>query len=222
MRALVTGGSRGLGRAIARGLLDEGWEVIVTGRDRDVLAAAVDDLPGDVVGVPGDVADGGHRAALVDRVGARLDLLVNNASTLGQVPRPHLRDVDPDAWRHAFDVNVVSPVRLATALAPALRAGRGLVVQVTSDAGTEAWAGWGVYGSSKAALDHASRVLAEEEPGLTVMVVDPGDLRTDLHQAAFPGEDIGDRPEPATVVPAFLAMIAAADAGRHTLATVPS
>jgi NAD(P)-dependent dehydrogenase (short-subunit alcohol dehydrogenase family) len=201
--ALVTGAGRGLGLALARALLSGGWHVVVDARRAGHLAAA---LPGAVV-VPGDVTDPVHRDALVTAV-SRLDLLVNNASDLGPSPLPRLADVPHAAVRRVYETNVLAPLALTQLLLPLLRASRGTVLNVSSDAAVEAYAGWGAYGSSKAALDQLSAVLAAEEPELAVYAVDPGDMRTEMHQAAFPGEDISDRPEPETVVPALLQLIA--------------
>jgi NAD(P)-dependent dehydrogenase (short-subunit alcohol dehydrogenase family) len=160
--------------------------------------------------VPGDVTDPAHRdalAAAVDGLG-RLDLLVNNASDLGPSPLPPLADVPLAAARRVLETNVLAPLALIQRFLPLLRAHGGIVLNVSSDAAVEAYAGWGAYGSSKAALDQLSAVLAAEEPGLAVYAVDPGDMRTEMHQAAFPGEDISDRPEPEAVVPALLRLIA--------------
>ena len=204
--ALVTGAGRGLGRALAGALLANGWHVVVDARRTAHLAA---DLPGALV-VPGDVTDPAHRdalAAAVDGLG-RLDLLVNNASDLGPSPLPPLADVPLAAARRVLETNVLAPLALIQRFLPLLRTDGGIVLNVSSDAAVEAYAGWGAYGSSKAALDQLSAVLAAEEPGLAVYAVDPGDMRTEMHQAAFPGEDISDRPEPETVVPALLRLIA--------------
>jgi NAD(P)-dependent dehydrogenase (short-subunit alcohol dehydrogenase family) len=207
--ALITGASRGLGRALATALSDQGWRLIVDGRDAARLAAAVDALPHPehVTAVPGDVADARHRAALAEAVGPRLDLLVNNASELGPSPLPCLADLSADDLRHVLDVNVVAPLALVQAVLPALLTTHGTVVDISSDAAVEAYAGWGGYGASKAALDQLTAVLAVENPGLRVYAVDPGDMATDMHQAAFPDEDISDRPAPETVVPSLLALL---------------
>ena len=204
--ALVTGAGRGLGRALAGALLATGWRVVGDARRTADLAAG---LPGALV-VPGDVTDPAHRdalAAAVDGLG-RLDLLVNNASDLGPSPLPPLADVPLAAARRVLETNVLAPLALIQRFLPRLRADGGIVLNVSSDAAVEAYAGWGAYGSSKAALDQLSAVLAAEEPGLAVYAVDPGDMRTEMHQAAFPGEDISDRPEPEAIVPALLRLIA--------------
>jgi NAD(P)-dependent dehydrogenase (short-subunit alcohol dehydrogenase family) len=206
--ALVTGGSRGLGLALTRALAARGWRVVTDGRDAARLAAAHDAAP-DVVAVAGDVADPAHRAALADTVTTlgRLDLVVANASDLGPTPLPSLADAPLDAVRAAYEVNVVAPLALAQLVLPALRASGGTWLAVSSDAAVEGYPGWGVYGSSKAALDQLTAVLAAEEPAIHAYAFDPGDMRTDMHQAAFPGEDISDRPEPESVVPAVLALL---------------
>jgi NAD(P)-dependent dehydrogenase (short-subunit alcohol dehydrogenase family) len=209
--ALVTGAGRGLGLALARAMVASGWRVVVDARRAAHLAAA---LPGTVV-VPGDVTDPAHRDALAAAVrglaptdGQRLDLLVNNASDLGPSPLPRLADVPLAAVRRVHETNVLAPLALTQLFLPLLRASRGTVLNISSDAAVEAYAGWGAYGSSKAALDQLTAVLAAEEPALAVYSVDPGDMRTEMHQAAFPGEDISDRPEPEAVVPALLRLIA--------------
>jgi len=211
--AIVTGGSRGLGEALAHGLVARGWGVVVDGRDPDDLAAAVARLRaagGPVVAVPGDVADGDHRRALVaaaDRLGG-VDLLVNNASTLGATPLPPLAAYPLDDLRATYEVNVVAPLALLQAALPLLRRSADpRVLDVTSDAAVEGYPGWGGYGSSKAALEQLGAVLAAEEPDLRVWTVDPGDMRTRMHQEAFPGEDISDRPPPESVVPALLTLV---------------
>ncbi|TCN39586.1 short-subunit dehydrogenase [Kribbella orskensis] len=209
--ALVTGASAGLGLALAHGLADRGWALIIDARGADALKDAADALAGrtDVVPLAGDVTDPDHRADLADAVGelGRLDLLVNNASYLGPSPLQPLAVADIDELRRVYEVDVIAPIALAQALVPALTANSGIVLNISSDAAVEAYEGWGGYGSAKAALDHASAVLAAEHPALAVYAVDPGDLRTAMHQAAFPGEDISDRPEPATAVPAFLQLL---------------
>lgn len=214
--AIVTGASRGLGRALAEGLSRAGWAVVIDGRDPLTLQAAADEIalaspPGHAVrAIPGDITDAGHRAALVAAAGdvGGLDLLVNNAGTLGTSPLPTLADYPLGDLRVAFEVNVVAPLGMIQAALPKLlESDRPRLIDITSDAGVEAYEGWGGYGAGKAALDHLGAVLAAEFPALTVWSVDPGDLRTDMHQAAFPGEDITDRPEPASVVPAFLSLI---------------
>ena len=210
--ALVTGASRGLGRALAAGLAREGFDLIIDARDAVALDAAAGALRAagvTVTAVPGDITDPAHRAALLAAAAAagRLDLLVNNAGTLGASPLPALADYPPDELRAAFEANVIAPIALTQLALPLLRASGGAVLNITSDAAVEAYTGWGGYGAAKAALEQASNVLAAEEPTLRVWWADPGDLRTDMHQLAFPGEDISDRPEPSSVVPAFLRLV---------------
>jgi NAD(P)-dependent dehydrogenase (short-subunit alcohol dehydrogenase family) len=215
--ALISGASRGLGRALAQALADRGWQLVVDARDTSDLAVA---LPSAVV-VEGDVTDPVHRESLAAAVNAlgRLDLLVNNASDLGPSPLPPLADYPLDALRHVYETDVVAPLALVQHVLAQLRESGGTVVNVSSDAAVEAYPGWGGYGPAKAALDHLSAVLAEEEPGIRVFAVDPGDMRTQMHQAAFPGEDISDRPEPETVVPALLRLLDARPAsGRYRAA----
>jgi NAD(P)-dependent dehydrogenase (short-subunit alcohol dehydrogenase family) len=209
--ALITGASQGLGRALAEGLAAAGWTLVVDARRADRLDRAVAELSARtrVVAVPGDVADGRHRDELVEAVRreGRLDLLVNNASTLGASPLPSLADIEPHVLHRIYDVNVVAPIALTQPLLGLLEASAGTVVNVTSDAAVEAYPGWGGYGSSKAALEHASAVLAVEHPGVRVLVVDPGDMRTEMHQDAFPGEDISDRASPDEVAPGLLELV---------------
>ena len=206
--AVVTGASKGLGLALTRALADRGWSVVVDARDGAALHRATAGRPG-VTAVAGDVADPVHRAELVaavERLG-RLDVLVNNASTLGASPLPRLDVLPLDTYRRTFEVNVVAPLALVQALLPLLRASDGRIVNITSDAGVEGYETWGGYGSSKAALEQLSNVLAAEEPGVKVYRVDPGDMRTDMHQDAFPGEDISDRPPPEDSIPGLLALL---------------
>jgi NAD(P)-dependent dehydrogenase (short-subunit alcohol dehydrogenase family) len=206
--ALVTGASQGFGRALARALSDRGWRVIIDARSHGLLADVAAELPL-AVPIPGDVSDAAHRAVMVAAVHdlGRLDLLVNNASDLGPSPLPTLAQYPLDALRGVYETNVVAPIALLQALLPTLRESVGAVVNVSSDAAVEAYEGWGGYGSSKAALDHVSAILAGEEPTVRVYAVDPGDMRTAMHQRAFPDEDISDRPAPETVVPAVLRML---------------
>ncbi|HVU71611.1 MAG TPA: SDR family oxidoreductase [Mycobacteriales bacterium] len=208
--ALVTGGSRGFGRALVQALVQRGWQVVTDGRDPAALADAIADLPpGSVVAVPGDVATTSHRAALAAEVKrrGRLDLLVNNASTLGPSPLPPLADYPLAALADVFAVNTLAPLALVQEVLPFVTASSGVVVDVSSDAAVEAYEGWGGYGAAKAALDHLTAVLAAENPGVHWYAFDPGDMRTQMHQAAFPGEDISDRPLPETVVPALLRLL---------------
>jgi NAD(P)-dependent dehydrogenase (short-subunit alcohol dehydrogenase family) len=222
--ALVTGASRGLGHALAAELNRRGWRLVLDARDAGRLAGSVTALthPELVAALPGDVADPEHRAALAAAVGPRLDLLVNNASDLGPSPLPPLAELRPGALRRIIEVNAVAPLALLQALLPALHAAGGRIVDVTSDAAVEPYAGWGGYGASKAALDLLTAVLAVEHPELRVYAVDPGDMATEMHQAAFPGEDISDRPAPATVVPALLTLVdGELPSGRYRAADLP-
>ena len=208
--ALITGASRGLGRALARGLADRGWRLVLDARGVQDLASVETELRDrtDVVAIAGDVADESHRRDLIDAVaGGRLDLLVNNASLLGPSPQPTLAEYDLDTLKRVYDVNVFAPLRLTQLALPLLRASAGHIINVTSDAAVEGYEGWGGYGSSKAAFEQWSRVLAAEEPAVRVWWVDPGDMNTRMHQEAFPGEDISDRPLPESVVPALLSLI---------------
>ena len=225
--ALITGASQGFGRAIAGALAARGWRLVIDARRRERLdptAAALASTT-EVVAITGDIADDEHRAALVAAVEGfgRLDLLVNNASTLGVSPLPPLATMDIDVLRQVFETNVVAPLALTQCLLPELRDSGGTVVNVTSDAGVEPYEGWGGYGSSKAALEHLSAILAVEEPTLRVLWVDPGDMRTEMHQDAFPGEDISDRPLPDVVIPQLIALLDSdAPSGRYRLAEVSS
>jgi NAD(P)-dependent dehydrogenase (short-subunit alcohol dehydrogenase family) len=207
--ALVTGASRGLGLALATTLDADGWHLVLDARDGERLTTAVAGLPFPhlVTALPGDVADPAHRARLAAAVPARLDLLVANASDLGPSPLPRLADLPLTAFERVLAVNTVAPLALVQLLLPSLRRAGGRVLLLSSDAAVEAYAGWGGYGASKAALDQLGAVLAVEEPELRVYAVDPGDMATAMHQAAFPGEDISDRPAPESVVPALLRLV---------------
>jgi len=212
--AIITGASRGLGHALARALAHEGWNLVLDARGaealRDAAAALTPAAGGEVRSIPGDVADSGHRRELVDTAVALggVDLLVNNASLLGPSPQPRLAAYPLDAFQAVYDVNVTAALGLVQLALPVLlQSPQGAVLNVTSDAGVEAYEGWGGYGSSKAALEHLSKVLAAEHPELRVWWVDPGDMRTQMHQEAFPGEDISDRPPAAESVPGLLALI---------------
>jgi NAD(P)-dependent dehydrogenase (short-subunit alcohol dehydrogenase family) len=210
--ALITGASRGLGHATARALARRGWDLIVDARDGIALRRAVDAwglVDGEVIVIPGDVASAQHRSELAAAVarGGRLDLLLNNASVLGPSPLPSLAELPMDALTELFDVNVVAPLALTQLVLPYLRASGGAVVDVSSDAAVEPYAGWGGYGASKAALDQLTAILAVEVPELALYAFDPGDMRTVMQQAAFPDEDISDRPEPETVVPALVHLL---------------
>lgn len=206
--ALITGASRGLGKTVATFLAARGTHMILTARGRAALketAQALAHHRGRIVTIAGDVADPTHRQALVDAVRefGRLDLLVNNASMLGPSPQPHLIDYPLTTLRTVLEVNTIAPLALVQLLAPYLGAAEGLIVNVSSDAARGGYAGWGGYGAGKAALDLVSLTLANElrERKINVVSVDPGDMRTAMHQAAFPGEDISDRPLPAVTLP---------------------
>ncbi len=219
--AVITGGTRGFGRALAIDLVRDGWSVIVDGRDpaawRD-MADRLNGLGGRSELVAGDVRSPGHRAALVAsawRFGS-LDLLVNNASTLGPSPLPRLEHYPLAELRDVYDVNVLAPLALVQEALPLLRRSRGTIVSLSSDAAVEGYEGWGGYGSSKAALDQLHTVLAAEEPQLHVYQFDPGDMRTAMHQDAFPGQNISDRPEPESVVAPLRALLeSGAPSGRY-------
>jgi NAD(P)-dependent dehydrogenase (short-subunit alcohol dehydrogenase family) len=203
--ALITGGSAGLGRALVRALAEQGWTVVTDGRDRALLAGMDAD---NVLTVCGDVADAGHRAALaaeIERLG-RLDLLVHNASTLGPLPMRPLRELSTRDLYETWAVNTEAPHALTQLLLRHLKAADGVLVSLSSDAAVEHYETWGAYGASKAALDHLTLTWAAEE-GLTGYAVDPGDMRTAMHQDAFPDEDISDRPLPRTVVPHLLELL---------------
>ena len=207
--AVITGASRGLGLALARALAGRNWRLVIDARDRAGLHAAQAELSGqtEVQAVAGDVSDPGHRRQLAEacRRFGTLDVLVNNASVLGPSPRPLLADYPVEQLERVYRVNTLAPLALIQLLLPQLEQGSGgIVVNVTSDAAVEPYQGWGGYGSAKAALDQLTAVLAAERPALRVFAFDPGDMRTRLHQEAFPGEDISDRPEPETVVPSLL------------------
>ncbi len=208
--AIITGGSRGFGLALAGALLAADWHVVIDGRDRPSLDKAAALLGPRCHVVPGDVADGRHRQDLVSTAGhlGELGLLVNNAGALGPTPLPALRAVPPEALLDVLAVNVVAPLALTQLALPQLEACNGAVANITSDAAVEAYEGWGVYGASKAALEQLSHVLAVEVPTVRVWWFDPGDMRTEMHQAAFPGEDISDRSRPEDVAPAMLRLLA--------------
>lgn len=217
--ALITGASRGLGLALARALATRGWKLILDARGADGLAAVATELgeSTEITAIAGDVSDPAHRKALAvaARAAGGLDALINNASILGPSPQPALLDYPLDILAHVFQVNVLAPLALLQAVAGTLRADA-RIINVTSDAGVEAYPGWGGYGSSKAALEQLSAVLAAENPQWQVYWVDPGDMRTQMHQDAFPGEDIGDRPLPEVSVPGFLALLEGSfPAGRY-------
>jgi NAD(P)-dependent dehydrogenase (short-subunit alcohol dehydrogenase family) len=206
--ALITGASRGLGRALSRALIRDDWKLVIDARGGADLEAVARELGqlGDVTALPGDVSDPEHRRALVEAAGGRIDLLVNNASTLGPSPQPPLALYPPAELQRVFRINVLAPVALIQLALPHIPEG-GTIINVTSDAAVEPYEGWGGYGSAKAALEQISAVLGAENPDLHVYAVDPGDMNTQMHQEAFPGEDISDRPPPEESVPGFIALI---------------
>jgi NAD(P)-dependent dehydrogenase (short-subunit alcohol dehydrogenase family) len=210
--AIITGASRGLGLALARALAERGWNLVLDARGGDVLQRAAGELAGmtEVVAVTGDVTDESHRAELVEAARALggPDLLVNNASLLGPSPQPKLADYPLDVFRTVYEVNVTAPLALIQEALPLLsQSPQGRIINVTSDAGVESYQGWGGYGSSKAALEQLSKVLAAEHPQLKVWWVDPGDMNTTMQQEAYPDEDISDRPPPEESVPGILRLI---------------
>ncbi len=212
--AVITGASQGLGLELARSLAADGWSLVIDARRPELLADATDAIESTaghgakVVAVAGDVADPDHRRALADaaRATGTVRLVVNNASTLGASPLPALVDLDPATYLRTLEVNLVAPMALVAALADQLGDGA-TVVNVSSDAAVEPYDHWGGYGSSKAALDHASMILAAEHPTWRVLAVDPGDLDTELHRSAFPDEDLSDLPGPEAAVPGFRRLI---------------
>jgi NAD(P)-dependent dehydrogenase (short-subunit alcohol dehydrogenase family) len=208
--AIITGASQGLGLALARALAERGFALAIDARDADRLAAAEAELAQRtrVAAVAGDVTDPEHRRRLVDAAAALgpIAVLVNNASTLGASPLPRLDVIDADVLRQTFETNVIAPIALYQLTTPHLAAGA-TVINVTSDAAVEGYSGWGGYGASKAALEQAGRVLAAEREDLRILTIDPGDMRTEMHQAAFPDEDISDRPLPEVSIPGIVALI---------------
>jgi NAD(P)-dependent dehydrogenase (short-subunit alcohol dehydrogenase family) len=202
---IVTGASRGLGLALGRALAERGWRLVVDARGAAALEEAWAAVP-NVTAIAGNLADVRHRRALVAAAGPRIDLIVNNASVLGPSPQPALADYPLDELRRVFEINVVAPLALVQEALPRLAADA-RVVNLTSDAAVEPYEGWGGYGSSKAALDQLTAILGAEHPELRIYAVDPGDMRTQMHQEAFPDEDISDRPEPEESVPGLLELI---------------
>jgi NAD(P)-dependent dehydrogenase (short-subunit alcohol dehydrogenase family) len=208
--ALITGASRGLGLALARQLAEKGWGLVIDARGKKALEQVRKELSAKtkVIAVAGDVTAESHRRKLLkaaQELGG-LDALVNNASLLGPSPQPPLLQYPLEVFEQVYRANVIAPLAIIQTLYPALRPDA-CIVNVTSDAGVEAYGGWGGYGSSKAALEHLSHILAEENPSLRVYWVDPGDMRTQMQQEAFPDEDISDRPLPEESVPGLLALI---------------
>ena len=207
--AIVTGASRGLGLALARALAERGWRLVIDARGAAALEAAREELGAAgafVIAIPGDIAEDPHRQELAAAAGERIDLVVNNASVLGPSPLPPVAELAPADLEAILRANVVGPLGLIRLALPHVPEG-GRIVNVTSDAAIEPYEGWGGYGASKAALEQLTRILAAERPDLHVYAVDPGDMRTRMHQDAFPGEDISDRPPPEESVPGLLALI---------------
>lgn len=213
--ALVTGGSTGLGLALSRALALDGWRVITDGRSAEKFKDA--ELPEAVTVIVGDLTDAEHRERLLDEVRSfgRLDLLVHNASTLGPLPMRPLTEVDIADLQHVWRTNIGGPLVLTSTLLPWLQVTDGVLLSISSDAAVNHYDTWGLYGASKAALDHVTLTYAAET-GLTGYAVDPGDMRTAMHQDAYPGEDISDRPLPESVVPRLLALLdARPESGRY-------
>jgi NAD(P)-dependent dehydrogenase (short-subunit alcohol dehydrogenase family) len=216
--AIITGGSAGLGRALTRILSQRGWRLVVDGRRPELLADVVAELANrEVVTVAGDVADAGHRSELVQRAASYgpIDLIINNASELGGSPLPRLLQLGEQALERIWRVNVMAPLALVQAAWPHL-AEHTVIINISSDAAADHYEGWGGYGGSKAALDHQTLTWAAEEPQHRWYAVDPGDMRTAMQQAAFPGEDISDRPPAEESVPGLVALIDShAPSGRY-------
>lgn len=217
--ALITGASRGFGCALAHELARRDWRLIIDARGDEELQTVASSLGSSIVtAIPGDIADPEHREELaraVHRLG-RLDLLVNNASVLGPSPLPGLDHYPIEELERVLRINTVAPLALSQLLLEKVRAASGAIVNLTSDAAVEPYEGWGGYGSSKAALDQLTAILGAEQSSIRVYAFDPGDMRTAMHQAAFPGEDISDRPEPEAVVPALMRLLVEAPpSGRY-------
>jgi len=208
--ALITGASRGLGLALARQLAQNGWGLIIDARGKKALEQARLELSAKtkVIAIPGDLTAESHRKKLAKAASelGGLDALINNASFLGPSPQPHLLDYPLNVLEQVYYTNIIAPLGLIQALHSALKTDA-CIINVTSDAGVEAYGGWGGYGSSKAALEHLSHILAEENPSLRIYWVDPGDMQTQMQKEAFPDEDISDRPLPEESVPGLLALI---------------
>jgi NAD(P)-dependent dehydrogenase (short-subunit alcohol dehydrogenase family) len=220
--AIVTGASRGLGLALARALATRGYRLVIDARGADALERVRAELAErtSVTALAGDVTDPDHRAALVAAAGERIDLLVNNASRLGPSPQPPLHAYPLDELERVLATNLLAPLALAQLALPRMEEGA-VMLNVTSDAAVEAYEGWGGYGASKAALEQLTRILGVEHPQLRVHAVDPGDMRTQMHQDAFPGEDISDRPPPEDSVPGLIALIEGdRPSGRYTASEV--
>ncbi len=224
--AIITGASRGLGLALARRLAEDGWTLIVDARGEDDLESARAELSRHtrVIAIAGDVADAGHRAEISEAAheAGGVDALVNNASILGPSPQPELLDYPLDVLREVYSSNMISPLALVQEIRGDLKPGA-RIINVTSDAAVEPYEGWGGYGSSKAALEQLSNILAAENPDLRVYRVDPGDMRTRMHQEAFPDEDISDRPLPEESVPGFVELLTGdLPSGRYEARSLPA
>jgi NAD(P)-dependent dehydrogenase (short-subunit alcohol dehydrogenase family) len=214
--ALVTGGSRGLGRALGGALAQAGARVVLVARDPGPLQQAVEEIRargGEAHGIAADVADKDSIAAIAGQAAALvgpIELLINNASTLGPVPLRLLLDTDCEDLERALTVNLVGPFRLSKALlGPMVLRGRGTVVNVSSDAAVEPYPRWGAYGSSKAALDHLTRIWAAElaGTGVTLLAVDPGEMNTLMHAQAMPEADPALLADPARVARRILELV---------------
>jgi NAD(P)-dependent dehydrogenase (short-subunit alcohol dehydrogenase family) len=220
---IITGASRGFGLATARALAEAGWSLVIDARGPDALALVAEELAvvSHVLPIAGDVTDQSHRTRLITAAAQMggLDLLMNNASILGPSPQPPLASYPLDVFRQVFEVNVTAPLALIQEALPLLRSRRGTIVNVTSDAAFEGYEGWGGYGSSKASLNQLSNVLAVEEPEIKVYWFDPGDMNTRMHQEAFPGEDISDRPPPEASVPPLISLLGSGRPSGHYQAT---
>jgi NAD(P)-dependent dehydrogenase (short-subunit alcohol dehydrogenase family) len=206
--AIITGASRGLGLALSRALAERGWSLVIDARGADELARVANELSAmtEVAALAGDVSDEWHRQALLEAAGDNVDLLVNNASLLGPSPQPELALYPLAELERVYRVNVFAPLALTQLVLPRVPDG-GAIINITSDAAIQPYPGWGGYGSSKAALEQLSAILAAEHPAIRVYAVDPGDMRTQMHQEAFPDEDISDRPPPEDSVPGLLELI---------------
>jgi NAD(P)-dependent dehydrogenase (short-subunit alcohol dehydrogenase family) len=223
--ALITGASRGLGLALARRLAGDGWQLIIDGRGADALEVARVELARhtQVVAMAGDVNEEAHRQELAKAAQTLggLDALVNNASLLGPSPQPLLLEYPLEVLEQVYRTNVIAPLALIQAVQHSFKPGA-RIINVTSDAGVEGYEGWGGYGSSKAALEQLSHILAAENTGWRVYWVDPGDMRTQMHQEAFPGEDISDRPLPETSVPGLIELLTGdRPSGRYMARSLP-
>jgi NAD(P)-dependent dehydrogenase (short-subunit alcohol dehydrogenase family) len=224
--ALITGATRGLGRALARSLAADGWTLVIDGRDEHALAEAAVSLDGapTILPLAGDIGDATHRQALAGaaRSVGGLDVVILNAGTLGPSPLPSLTDLLLDDLRATLEVNLVAQLGVIQAVLPHLRE-RATIVAITSDAAVEPYDGWGAYGAAKAGFEQLAAVLGTERPDLRVLRIDPGDMRTRMHQDAFPGEDISDRPPPEASVPGLRALIERPfPSGRYQVADVPA